>query len=151
MPGTPSPKYETPEGWVDASSDGYSICALEYRQGDKQLRLTVTPLSGMAGGMALNLNRWRNQVGLPDWSQEELDKDAQAMVVQGIEGRYIEAEGPAGKPQDAIYGWLGEEPGRMWFIKLRGDVELARLQRDAFRKFLESFKFYDTPGANNGN
>jgi hypothetical protein len=150
-PRTPAPQYETPEGWVDASDDDYSICALEFKQGDKQLRLTVTPLSGMAGGIDLNLNRWRKQVGLPDWTPEQMDEYAERLAVQGIEGYYIEAEGPADEPTDAVYGWLGKEPGIMWFIKLRGDVELARSQRDVFRAFLKSFKFYDTPGATNGN
>ena len=148
---TPSPKYDTPEGWNVAQNDGYSVCALELQEDGKQLRVTVTPLGGMAGGIEMNLNRWRNQVGLPSWSPDELKKNAEAMTVQGISGLYIEAEGPAENPTNAVYGWLGNESGRMWFVKLRGDAELARRQRDAFRAFLKSFNFYDNPGATNGN
>jgi hypothetical protein len=148
---TPSPKFDTPDGWDVAQNDGYSVCALELQEDDKQLRVTVTPLSGMAGGIEMNLNRWRNQVGLPSWTQDELKKNAEAITVQGIPGLYIEAEGPAENPTNAVYGWLGNEPGRMWFVKLRGDADLARRQRDAFRAFLKSFKFYDNPGATNGH
>ncbi len=150
-PASTPPTFNIPEGWEKATNDGFSVAALELHADDKTVRITVTPLNGTAGGFEMNVNRWRDQVGLAPWTTDELREQAEPMTVQGVPGLYIEAEGPADNPQNAIYAWLGLEQGRTWFIRLKGEVDLARRERDTFRAFLESFKFSDNSGATHGN
>lgn len=146
-----TPRFTMPDGWFAANRDSFSRIALGVRDGKQELRVTVSVLPGTAGGLLANFNRWRAQVGLPPIAQANFVKQAESLKVDGVAGPYLEAEGPAAQDtQRAIYGWIGVQSDRSWFVKLKGDAKLARQQRSAFRAFLKSLHFSATNGDGNG-
>ncbi len=146
-----TPRFTLPDGWFQAKGDSFSRIALGVRDGDESVRITVSVLPGTAGGLLPNFNRWRAQVGLPPISQEQLVQQAESLKIDGVAGPYLEAAGPnAQAPKNAIYGWIGVESGRSWFVKLKGDAKLAQQQQGAFRAFLNSLQFSASDGDGNG-
>ena len=64
------------------------------------------------------------------------------MEIDGIAGSYVEILGSEDQPPtEAIVGWLGIQTDRSWFVKMKGDPQLVRDQREAFRSFLQTLKF----------
>jgi hypothetical protein len=67
--------------------------------------------------------------------------------VDGQEGIYVEAIGPESTPnnttgaRETILGVIVEAQGRQWFIKLKGDAELAAREKTHFEKFVQSIRF----------
>jgi hypothetical protein len=140
--GADSPRFVKPDDWQEAPQDGFSRLAFAITKGDQSARVTVSVLGGDGGGTLNNINRWRNQIGVPPWDAAALENQAEKFSVGGIDGYYVEAAGPETEtPSSAIYGWVGLSNGRSWFFKMRGDAELVQQQRDAFRAFLQSFEF----------
>ncbi len=135
-------KFKLPDGWFEAKPDVVSRAAFGVRDGDQSAHITVSLLGGDAGGLLPNVNRWREQVGLPDMTAEALKEHAEALEVGGITGSYVESfpvdKAPAAM---AVTGWIGMQADHSWFVKMRGNAPLVRQQREQFRTFLKSLKF----------
>ncbi len=145
-------QYEKPEGWLDEPPVSFSVLAFGVRDGNATAQVTVSPLDGDAGGLLANVNRWYRQAGLPSIEEQELATKTEEIVVQGIRGTYAEAVGEDTQAAgEAIVGWIGIQSGRTWFVKIKGDRQLVRDQREAFRNFLKTLKFSANDGAGNGN
>jgi hypothetical protein len=144
--------YQLPPGWVREDRDAVSRLALGVRDGERKARITVSMLAGSGGGLLANVNRWRGQVGLEPLSEEASADACEAFDIPGCSGHYVECESPEeAEPAQATYGWIGVLPDRSWFIKLRGDRELVRRERAAFRDFLKSLDLVAADGAGHGN
>src|SRR5439155_21219326 len=76
------PTYTAPKGWEKSSRKvPFSIAVYEARDGDRHADVTITPLSGPAGGLLPNINRWRQQHGLKPADEEDVKKDARKIEV----------------------------------------------------------------------
>jgi hypothetical protein len=69
--------WTLPQGWREDKEKRPQRYATILVGKEPPLELTVTRLGheGQASSVLANVNRWRNQLGLPDVSQEELAKD----------------------------------------------------------------------------
>jgi len=135
--GRPGLKYTTPEGWKEARGDQFSSVAFQAADGDRSARVTLSPLSGDGGGLLLNVNRWRAQVGLDPLTEEGLRRDAHKVDVGGMEAVYVDA---AGK-ETRILGVVVPHGNQTWFIKMTGPADLVSKQKAAFEAFLKSVRF----------
>lgn len=89
-----------------------------------------------------NVNRWRDQVKLPETSEKELLASATKITVDGTEGLFVELVGPESvEKRETILGALVVRGDKVWFFKLRGDVALAAREKGAFESFIRSVKF----------
>ncbi|MFP6666691.1 MAG: hypothetical protein VB876_05230 [Pirellulales bacterium] len=131
---------DVPEQWQARSltvmrKANYVIAGTE----NEKAEVTVTS----AGGSDLdNVNRWRGQVGLAAIAAADLEASFEPIKIGELEGRYLELVSPEDKSrQEAILlAWVVAD-GQSWFIKLRGDADLARRERDHFKAFSESMRF----------
>ncbi len=131
---------EVPEQWQARSvtvmrKANYVIAGT----GNEKAEVTVTS----AGGSDLdNVNRWRGQVGLAAIAAADLEASFEPIKIGELEGRYLELVSPEDKSgQEAILlAWVVAD-GQSWFIKLRGDADLARREKDHFKAFAESMRF----------
>ena len=144
-------RYKKPGQWHEETHDEFSQLAFGVSAGDRSARITVSLFQGDGGDIVANVNRWRDQVGLGETTAAALDKETEALAIQGVMGRYVEVESPdtASAPK-AIHGWIGDRQGQRWFFKIRGDASLVRAQRENFRDFLKSVKFTASDGAGDG-
>lgn len=65
-------EWTLPEGWVHRPGSGMRHATLEMGTGARKLELTVVPLGPEAAAVLPNVNRWRDQLGLPPITEAEL-------------------------------------------------------------------------------
>jgi hypothetical protein len=130
---------EIPEGWSAAPAGQFQEAVFEVRDDDRQVTISV---SSAGGDLAANVNRWRQQVQLPPLAAADFEKEVHSIKVDGNAGTYVEAIGPdTAEPRETILGVIVEAQGRQWFLKLKGDAELAAREKPRFEKFVESIRF----------
>jgi hypothetical protein len=133
--------YTVPAGWEDTgarSSFGITVAAsFAIRDGDQKAQVQVTPL-GHVGGLLANVNRWREQVGLPSISQAQLDQNPPKKVkMAGADAPYYDFTGPARR----MLLVTAENGQRTWYFKMIGSAELVGKNKSKFESFLQSVKF----------
>jgi hypothetical protein len=127
-------KYEVPEEWAPGEMSVMRVAAFQVTDGDRKVEITVIP----AGGDVLkNVNLWRGQVGLDEWSEEELKQASEELTIDGQPAIYVELTGDEESIRGAI---LPGEP-QSWFFKLKGDIDLAEHEAERFKAFVESVTF----------
>jgi hypothetical protein len=155
---SPLVDYELPEGWQRSDRPkAMAVVTLKTRQTrkyDDSATVTISPLSGEAGGLVANVNRWREQVGLKPIDPTAIEKQAREIFIDGKPAKYFRIEGKDETIRgDAptILGVILARPGVSWFVKLTGTLESAKSEEQAFLKFAESIRIGEQelgPGAN---
>jgi len=150
--------YTVPEGWAPGqrvvSRGGITItreAAFTVADGDQKVEITVTVLPPFGAELARNVNRWRGQVGLELLESAEVAASAEKVAVGDLTGNYVELIGPerdAGAT--AIFGAIVTHGENAWVIKLSGNGDLAKRERDNLRAFLKSIQFKREDGADDG-
>jgi hypothetical protein len=127
-------KYEAPDEWEPGEKSVMRVAAFQVTDGDRQVEITIIP----AGGDVLsNVNLWRGQVGLDEWSEDELKQASEELTIDGQPAIYVELTGDEESIRGAI---LPGEP-QSWFFKLKGDADLAEREAERFKAFIESVTF----------
>ena len=110
--------------------------AFNVADGDATAEITVIDLELGAGDLLQNVNRWRDQVGLPAATAAEVAESTKKISTLGGSGDYVELVGPKG----AILGVRVLAGGKSWFVKLTGDSDLAKQEKPRFEAFVKSLK-----------
>lgn len=139
MGGT-SLQYDTPTGWTEVPPSGLRKAAFHVSDGDKRVEITVIPLSLAGGELLPNVNRWRGQVGLPEISQQEMEKTLKPIKTMGVEGKMVELVNAEATPPRALLAVIATRPDLVWFIKLFGDADLAKREKANFEALVKSIK-----------
>jgi hypothetical protein len=101
---------------------------------------SVVVLPGPAGGELANVNRWRNQIGLPPIDDAALAGARKVIQTKaGPLNVYDFTNG--GKDGSRVVAGLTESGGSTWFVKLSGDAGSVGAARDDFMKLLRSLRF----------
>jgi hypothetical protein len=141
--------WDTPMGWketpVDPSSPaaGMRLINLSFGpNGEGECYLSMMP--GEAGGLEANVNRWRKQMGLPEWSQEELAK-LPTKKLFGHESTFVSFDGDFKGMGDAeakkdyrMLGLVQPTPQFTLFVKMTGPKDLVAANEAAFDQFCQS-------------
>jgi hypothetical protein len=150
--------YTAPEGWKETDRvvqrSGIEVrydVALKVEKGGASALLTVSKFPGNGSKVLLmNVNRWRDQLGLPELDEGQLMDALKKVKVGYADGRAVDFTGPGkppGKGQRRILGVVVSRQGLTWFIKMDGPADLVGEKKAAFDKFLGSVKF---DGGNGG-
>lgn len=134
------PKWKVPDGWTESEGNQFSLAAFAVAAGDKSVKTTV---SRAGGDLLANVNRWRQQLGLEEWSPEDMSKSAKQLSIDGSEGTLVELVGKdarSGQPSCTL-GVIVPRGESSWFFKLTGDVTLAQREKANFEAFVQSVKF----------
>lgn len=127
--------FTAPAEWKKAANDKLAVATYEVETDPKtKVMVTITP-SG--GDLLTNVNRWRNQVGLPPATAQQAVKDAQEVQIDGHLGRYLRLVGA----EKTTLGMIIDKDETTWFFKLSGDKNLAERERKRFETFVTSLKF----------
>ncbi|MCA9188092.1 MAG: hypothetical protein KDA99_20835, partial [Planctomycetales bacterium] len=132
--------YEMPEPWRKATNITMSVLTLEVVDGSQRIVITVTPAGGDLRG---NIDRWRGQIGLADATDEQWKSSTEPISLQNsVIGTYVRLDNPAAEPSpQSIHGAIVSHSGATWFIKLKGDLDLATRESDNFKRFVSSMSF----------
>lgn len=100
------PSYLTPEGWNRRSGPELRYETLTFGEGESAVELAIsslpTPPGNLANYQQLNLNRWRNQLGLADVTGAD-------WLLDGIKsGELVEVPAAADRPAALIVNLSGQ-------------------------------------------
>ena len=140
--------WVTPAGWteVPASSGSGSMRLVDLRFGEKgEGECYLSAIPGNAGGVEANVNRWRGQMGLANYTPEELEKLPKKIFL-GRESVFVDFEGDfkgMGAAADAqkgfrLLGLVQPAPEFTLFVKMTGPKELVAQHQAAFEQFCQS-------------
>jgi hypothetical protein len=133
-------RFQVPAGWRSIPPPTFAVAAFSVGEEEQNAVISVTPASG---GLLANVNRWREQMGLPEVDEGALDTLATKMKVAGRDGTLVEIIGQArlGQQKATYVVMVDEAPGATWFIKMTGDAAAAYREREKFLTFAQSLKF----------
>src|SRR5260221_14262107 len=78
----PQISWTLPEGWTELPPADMRVGSfLAKGQNGQSVDISVVPLSGSAGGMLANINRWRGQIQIPPIEEKDLNSVAKLITV----------------------------------------------------------------------
>lgn len=129
--------YETPSGWEEiASPEQDRIFEFHVHDGDQEALVTVTAFPGTVGGLAANVNRWRQQVGLGRLSDAAAARESREIELMGKRGHTVAA---VGDRESILAAFILSEQGSLFF-KIKGPTSLVNKERPTFDAFVESIR-----------
>ncbi|MDG2390016.1 MAG: hypothetical protein P8M30_11915 [Planctomycetaceae bacterium] len=132
-----SAKFSPPDHWKQGELNSMRKAAYVVGEGENLLDITVIPLSSQSGSLLDNVNRWRGQVQLPDWTEQELTKANKNLIGQGFTADSVKLIGP----EETILGAIISRGDRNWFVKLKGPNDLAEQEAENFEQFVKTIEF----------
>lgn len=145
--------FDIPQGWTESSGSSMRIASYEIiKEGFPAADFSITSFPGDAGGLSANVNRWRRQLGLPSWSDEQIENERKIIEHGDLSFAFFDLK-PSGDAEKAavkerIFAAILKREGRSWFFKLKGDVFLLETQRKKFRQVLSTTRF-EAPSESN--
>ncbi|MBI2422103.1 MAG: hypothetical protein HYV27_04670 [Candidatus Hydrogenedentes bacterium] len=141
--GAPAFHWTAPEGWVDAGANSMRLANLKVSS-NPEIECYFTMLPGGGGGVDANLNRWRKQMGLGDYTPEELAALPKHALL-GQEGVFAKLDGAyggmRGDVQLAGYRMLGviaTAGDQAFFVKMTGPAAALEAEEANFLAFCDS-------------
>jgi hypothetical protein len=142
--------WDKPEPWREAPASAMRVANFKFGSEDSgECYFTVLP--GGGGGLLLNLNRWRKQLGLPEVDQAGADALPDRKFLFGS-GKLVDIEGsftPMGATEaQEGYRLLGVIMPQVtigdvqvaFFVKMTGPGEVVDAERANFDAFCDSLK-----------
>ncbi len=137
------PTWQTPAGWQEVPGGQFLVAKFQLTgPGNTQAAVNVSSSPGEGGGLAMNVNRWRRQLGLAELSEEDVNKSVISMSVDGGKAKQVELSGfdPRTNSKASLVGILVPHDGQTWFFKLMGPETLVAKEKPAFLEFLQTIK-----------
>lgn len=142
--------WVVPEGWSQEAEDRGSgrmrLIDLRFGPGGEG-ECYLSALVGSGGGPEANINRWRGQMGLPDYSAEELAKLPRKRLLKreaiyvNFDGDFKGVDATVAKKGFRLVGLVQPSPEFTIFVKMTGPKELVARNEGAFDEFVRSIDF----------
>ena len=128
------PEWTVPENWEPQPPPNSMVMA-SFSAGGADA--TVSALGGSGGGLLINVNRWRGQIGLSPIGEDGLPAITAPLDLNGKSGTLVRMEGP----EKGILVAIVAEGGQTWFFKLMGPPAALDAQTVSFTDFVRSAKY----------
>lgn len=132
-----------PAGWQQQPPTEFLLAKYVVEgDGGAKAEVNVSSLNGTGGGVFMNVNRWRGQLGLSQISEGDLTKQTSTFSAAGEQATLVDFTGKdskTGKPSRLV-GVIVPETTQTWFYKLMGDPKVVEQQKQAFIQFIQSAK-----------
>jgi hypothetical protein len=139
---TGSLRWTLPKGWTETRSAGGMRYATIKPTAQGKIEVSVTVFPGSAGGEIANVNRWRNQIGLPPVEEAALAKDRKPLKSPAGSLALFDYTGE-GKEKTRMVAAILFAGGNSWFVKMVGDAGPVAASRADFVRLLESLRLAD--------
>ena len=134
-PDVASPTWAKPAGWAEKPRTAMRLG--NFTAGDGQAEITLMTFPGDVGGLLANVNRWRDQSGLPPVDAAGLASATERVSVSGTPATLVEAVGDK-NGSISVYHPVGNQT---WFYKITGPSAVVTAEKGAFMGFLQSIRF----------
>ncbi|HEV2392118.1 MAG TPA: hypothetical protein VG146_07115 [Verrucomicrobiae bacterium] len=138
------PAWQVPAGWHEAPASQFLVAKFTIA-GDNNAAaaVNVSESAGEGGGLLLNVNRWRGQLGLAPLGESEINQLATPVDTTGGKAILIDMTGTDARTgqKARLVAAIVPQGGQTWFYKLMGDEQLVQQQKDAFTKLVQTAKY----------
>lgn len=131
-------RWTLPTGWTESAGGQMRFATLRPPVTGR-IDASVVMLPGPAGGELANVNRWRNQIGLPPIDEAGLASARKPLASRAGQLAVYDFSSDAQKSR--VVAGLTEHEGATWFVKLSGDAAAVEAARPDFMKLLGSLRF----------
>ena len=131
--GKPEIKWEVPAGWSPAPASAMRYAS--FAPPNNKVDISVVTFPGDGGDDLGNINRWRQQLGLPP-----ADANASNIVPLKTNETTFSTIDIAAANTRTVAAWTRKD-GRAWFFKLTGPSNGVEKERPNFVKFVQSVRF----------
>lgn len=139
--------WTTPEGWTEESGTGMRMGSFSIERDGETASCTIIRLSGAAGGLEANIQRWIRQLGLPPLSSDEMSGFiARQSTIESIGGHVVlvadlgELLTDKNDDTPSVITGVIELGTSTLFIKLNGSTSLLNAEHDAFMELCRSIQ-----------
>ncbi len=131
-------RWDTPSGWKPGAASGMRVASFATAgNGDA----SIVVLTGEAGGLVANVNRWRGQIGLAAETQDAIA--AEAKPGKGSHGDFKWFRLLGG--DQAILAAIIAKPGKSIFVKLTGSRAVLDTNQEKFLTLCRSIRVAAQP------
>lgn len=125
--------WEMPAGWSRGPDAQMRLATI----GDGAAEVAITSFLGNVGGVPLNINRWRSQVGLPPVKS---DADAEKLLTDvDVNGRKIRVADMTGGSDRIIVAMVPAD-GKLYFFKMIGKSDVVAAHKAAFDQLVKTIR-----------
>jgi len=133
---TNSPQWTAPSNWVSQPSTAFRVGSFTLPGSAGEADLAISFLSGQAGGVLANINRWRGQLQLAPTDDAGLSQMTKRLTLKGESVLFVDLTAADMKSRMLVAIW--EKPDGAWFFKLMGPTPTVLHEEKSFTQFLES-------------
>lgn len=130
-------KWQTPEGWTEVPSSAMRYASFSAGANENKIEISVVTFLGEGGSDADNINRWRQQIGLPSMSPAAIA--TQVGQLKNPDATFSTVD-IAGANARTLAAWTRRD-GQAWFFKATGANASVEKQKPNFVKFVQSVRF----------
>jgi hypothetical protein len=134
---TPQIKWAVPPGWTQAAASAMRYASFTVEKNGERADISVVTFAGDGGNDVDNVNRWRQQIGLPAVEASALNSIIVPVRAGEISFSTVDM---AGSTARVVAGWTRRD-GRTWFFKLTGPTTVVEQEKPKFMTFLQSVRF----------
>jgi len=138
------PSWQVPSQWKEVTGGPFLLAKFSVEGSETPpTSVNVSMSAGEGGGLLMNVNRWRGQLGLSPLSEAEITKELTAVETPGGKTMMLDVMGTDAKTgkKARLVAAIVPQPGRTWFYKLMGNEQVVAGQKDAFTKFVQTAKY----------
>src|SRR5256714_5614564 len=130
-------KWELPAGWSPAPASAMRYASFAVEKSGEKADISVVTFPGDGGNDVDNINRWRQQIGLPAVGAEVLKSMIAPVRAGDIQ---IDSVDMSSANARVLAGWT-RHGGHAWFFKMSGPPALVEQEKSKFVAFLQSVRF----------
>lgn len=128
--------HTPPASWTKSSGSSARLASFEAINDGGKLDISVTRFPG-GGDLLSNVNRWREQAGLPAVTSDQLGSSVSELTLGGRAAKLVTAIGT----EQGIVTALVPDGNAQWFFKMQGPVQAVNDEQPRFREWLNTVKF----------
>jgi hypothetical protein len=129
------PNWDVPGQWKELPAGRMQLAKFAVPQrGSAKAEVSVSIFPDDTGGTLANVNRWRQQIGLPMVKEGELASVASPLDPSAPGAIVVDMKGDSKQ----LLGAIVPRDGRYWFYKLMGDAEAVAPEKESFLAFVKS-------------
>jgi hypothetical protein len=136
-PDKPGVKWDLPEGWTTAPASPMRYASFAVERNGEKADISVVTFPGDGGNDVDNINRWRQQIGLPVVGAEVLKSMIAPMHAHDVQIDSVDMTGASAR---VLAAWT-RQSGQAWFFKMTGPATLVEQEKPKFVAFVQSLRF----------
>jgi hypothetical protein len=130
-------KWKVPPGWTEMPPSAMRYASFSADSNNGKIDISIVTFAGEGGSDTDNVNRWREQLGLPPMSQAAVATQVTPLQAGDVPFSTIDIAGASAR---TLAAWTRRE-GHVWFFKATGPSAVVETQKSNFVKFVQSVRF----------